>query len=302
MKGKRAAKRNKALEELHLELERDVKEVVLGYKRRGRSPDEALKSIFGIIYVQITDILQSQLNRLITWVVTQRDTKVQAFTSIDREQIKQCKDINALFELFGFTEAWLNTDRFMDVISAASRPAKDSAKYCMRFYRTIVRDVCREVLLIKLPEAFHEQLRVIRPSHCRSLITVTYKKKLKDFNLTELLENREYLHRMLNIPLHCFEYLKAESTHSTTVYWEVDATYTAHVILDVRQGQIFWSLMEQEIIEFYIEGSTYWSHRNQDFPGLIKNALLKRQNLIKLTQVCMCHKLYKLKCINSFVF
>ena len=292
MKGKRPAKRSKVLEELHLNLEYDVQEVVLDYKRRRRSPDEALKSIFGIIYIQITEILQSQFHRLIKWVVTQKDTKVQAFKSYNREQIRQCADIDELFELLEITGAWLNTDRLMDVISASSRPARDSAKHCMRFYHAIVTDVCREVFLIKLPEVFHEQLRAIKPSPFRSSITVTYKKELKDFNLTELLENREYLHRLLDIPLCCFECLEVKSTRSTTVYWEVDATYTAHTILDVRQGQIFWSLMEQGIIEFHIEGSTHLSLRGWHIAGLIKNALLKGQNLIKLTQVQMflaCH-------------
>ena len=286
MKGKRPAKRNRVLEELHLDLESDVQDFMLGCKRR--SPVDTLKGVFGIIYIRITDILQSQGKRLIKWVVTQGRMGVQPFKS-NQEQTKQCDDIDALFDLFGFSEAWLNTDTFMDVISAALHPARDSAMYCMKFYNAIVKDVCREVFLIKLPEAFHEQLRSIKPSPFRSLIMVTYKKELKEFNLTELLENREYLHRILHIPLHCFDYLEAKSTRSTTVYWEVDTTYTAHTILDVRQGQIFWSLMEQGIIEFYIKGSTHWSHRSQYFPGLIKNALLKGQNLIKLTQVCMCH-------------
>lgn len=288
MKGKRPAKRNKVLEKLHLDLECHVRDVVAGYKQRRRPPDEALKSVYGIIYAQITEILQSQLKRLIMWVVTQGDMGVQPFESINRDQTRQCKDVDALFNLFGFTKAWLNTDSFMDVISAASCPARDSAVYCMRVYHAIVRDVCREVFLIKLPEAFHEQLSAIKPSSFRSLITVTYKKELKDFNLTDLLENREYLRRLLKIPLRYFTLLKVEPTRSTTVYWEVDATYTAHAILDVRQGQIFWSLMEQGIIDFHIEGSTHLFLRGQHIPGLIENALLMGQNLIQLTQVCPC--------------
>ena len=285
MKNKRPAKRNRVLEELHIELEDDVKGIISGCKLGRRSPDDTLKGVFGIIYLRITKILRSQGEDLIMWMATQGKLGVEPFESY-LDQIRQCKDINALFDLFGFDEAWLNTGSFMVVICAASRPARDSAKYCMRFYHAIVKEVCREIFLLKFPEAYHKQLRAIKPGYNRSLITVTYKKELKDFNLTELLENREYLRRLLKIPLHCFDYLKAESTRSTTVYWEVDATYTAHVILDVRQGQIFWCMMEQGIIEFHIEGSTQLSLRGLHIPGLIKNALLKGQNLIKLTQVC----------------
>ena len=287
MKGRRPAKRSRELAELHLDLEDHVEDFMSTCKLGRRSPDDTLKGVFGIIYKRIRNILQSQGEELIMWVATQGEMGVEPYESYP-DQIRECKDINALFDLFGFKKAWLNTGNFMDVICAASRPARDSAMYCMRFYHAIVREVCRKIFLIKLPETCRKQLRAIKLGYCRSLITVTYKKELKDFNLTDLLENREYLHRLLKIPLCWFEYLKAESTRSTTVYWEVDATYTAHVILDVRQGQIFWSLMEQGIIDFHIEGGTQLSLRGSEISGLIKNALLKGQNLIKLTQVCLC--------------
>ena len=297
MKDRRPAERNTVLEKLHLNLEDDVKGIMSGCKLGRRSPDDTLKGMFGIIYLRITEILQSQRNRLIMWAVTQGKMGVPPFKS-HLDQIRQCKDIDALFDLVGFNEAWLNTGSFMDVICAASCPARDSAKYCLRFYHAIVREVCREIFLLKLPETCREQLRTIKLGYYRSLIKVTYKKELKNFSLTELLENREYLHRLLKIPLCLFDYLKAEPTRSTTVYWKVDATYTAHVILDVRQGQIFWSLMEQGIIDFHIEGSTQLSLRGPHIPGLIKNALLKGQNLIKLTQVCVC--VFHMRCIIMY--
>ena len=285
MKVKTSAKRRKLLEELHIELEIHVREVVLGYKRRGRAPDEALKKLFGIMYTRVTQILHDQLDTLITYVDSQGKMGIEPFKSISQEQTKHCTNIHELFGLFGFAEAWLNTDNFMDVISAVSCPARDSAMYCMKVYHSIVREFCREIFLIQLPESFHEALKAIKPGPFRSLIAVTYKKKLKDFNLTELLENREYLQRMLKVPLSCFEFLKAESTQSTTVYWEVDVAYTAHVILDVRHSKIFWSLIERGVIDLQIEGATHLPLQGRLVPQLIKNALLKGQNLIELTEV-----------------
>ena len=290
-KGGISAKKRKSLERLHVDLVDQVSVAVSGYKRSGRTPDEALKLLYGIMYVRITENLDDQIRHLIRYVDGLVKMKVEPFKSISRDQIKHCANTDELFDLFGFNEAWLNTDNFMDVISAASCPARDTAMYCLKVYRSFMRDVCREVFLANLPETFHEELKAIKPSPFRSSIKVTFKKKLKDFNLTDLLENREYLHRVLKIPLHCFEFLKAESTRSTTVYWEVDAIYTAHAILDVRQGQIFWSLMEKGVIDFHIEGSTHLPLRGRHVPQLIKNALLKGQNLIKLTEVryaCTC--------------
>ena len=288
MKSKTSAKRRKVLEELHSELEIDVQDLVKGYKKRGRTPDVTLKSLFGIVYTRITDnILHDQLRRLIIFVDCQRGMRIEPFTSISQEEIKCCADVHELFDLCGFSEAWLNTGNFMDVLAAVSSPARDSAMYCMKVYHSIVREVCREVFLKNLPETFREELKAVKPSRFRSLITVTYKKELKDFNLTDLLENREYLHRLLKIPLDCFEFLKAKSIHSTTVYWVVDAIYTAHAILDIRQCQIFWLLMERGVIDFHIEGATHLSLQGRHVPQLIKNALLKNQNLIELTQVCL---------------
>ena len=287
LKGNTSAKRRKN-EELRRDLEKRVWKLMQRYKQRGRAPDEAMKRLFGIVYTRITtEFLHDQLNTLIPYVDSQRKMGIEPFRSISQEQIRHCATVHELFDLFGFTEAWLNTDNFMDVIEAVSSPARDSAKYCMKVYRSIVREVCREVFLKNLPEAFHEALKPTKLSPFRSLITVTYEKELKDFNLTDLLENREYLHRLLKIPLQCFEFLKAESTHSTTVYWEVDAPYTAHAILDIRQGQIFWLLMERGVIDFHIEGATHLSLRGRHVPQLIKNALLKNQKLIELTEVCL---------------
>ena len=284
MKNRTSAKRRK-LKELHIDLVDQVWEAVTSYKRSGRAPDEALKGLFSIVYMRITEILEDQLRKLIIYVNSQGKMGVEPFKSISREQTRNCDTVDDLFDLLGFTEAWLNTDNFMDVISAVSCPARDSAMYCIKVYHRIVREVCREVFLKKLPENFHESLKAIKPSPFRSLIRVTYKKELKDFNLTELLENRVHLHRMLKIPLSCFEFLKAESTHSTTVHWEVDVAYTAHAILDVRHSKIFWSLMERGIIDFQIQGATHLSLRGRLVPQLIKNALLKGQNLIELTEV-----------------
>ena len=289
MKGKTSAKRQKVLEKLHIELEIHVQELVIGYRKRGRAPDVTLKSLFGIVYARITEnILHDQLRRLIIFVDSQRRLRNEPFTSISQEEIKSCTDVHELFALLGFPEAWLNTGNFMDVLAAVHSPARDSAMYCMKVYHSIVREVCREVFLKNLPEKFHNELKkAVKPSTFQSLITVTYKKELKDFSLADLLENREYLHRLLKIPLQCFEFLKAESTHSTTVYWVVDAIYTAHAILDIRQGQIFWLLMERGVIDFHIEGATHLSLRGRHVPQLIKNALLKNQNLIELTEVCL---------------
>lgn len=280
--------KRRELKKLHIDLVDQVWEAVTSYKRSGRSPDEALKRLFSIMYMRITDILDDQLRKLIRYVNSQGKMGIEPFKSISREQTRNCDTVDDLFDLLGFTEAWLNTDNFMDVISAVSCPARDSAMYCMKVYRRIVREVCHEVFLKKLPENFHEALKAIKPSPFRSLIRVTYKKELKDFNLTELLENREYLHRMLKISLPCFEFLKAESTRSTTVYWEVDVAYTAHAILDVRHSKIFWSLMERGVIDFQIEGATHLPLRGRHVPQLIKNALLKGQNLIELTEVRLC--------------
>ena len=288
MKGKTSAKRQKVLEELHIELEFDVQRLVLSFKTSGQAPDVLLKSLFGIVYTRITEvILHDQLNMLRTYVDTQKSMKNEPFTSISEEQIRHCKKVHELFAHLGFSKAWLNTGNFMNMLAVVHRPARDSAMYCMKVYHTIVREVCREVFLKNLPETFHKELKAVKPSRFRSLITVTYKKELKDFNLTDLLENRKYLHRLLKIPLDCFEFLKAKSTHSTTVYWVVDAIYTAHAILDIRQGRIFWLLMETGVIDFHIEGATHLSLRGRHVPQLIKNALLKNQNLIELTEVCL---------------
>ena len=288
IKGKTSAKRQKLLEELHVDLEIDVQDLVRELKRTGQAPDVTLKSLFGILYTRITEvILQDQLSKLRTYVDSQRRMGNKPFTSISREQISNCTKVHELFALLGFSEAWLNTDNFMNMLAAVSRPARYSAMYCMKVYHCIVREVCREVFLKNLPETFHEELKAVKPSSFRSLITVTYKKELKDFNLTELLENREFLHRLLKIPLNHFEFLKAESTRSTTVYWEVDATYTADAILDIQQAQIFWLLMERGVIDFNIEGATHFSLQGRHVPQLIKNALLKNQNLIELTEVCL---------------
>ena len=288
MKSKTSAKRRKVLEELHIELEIDVQHLVLSFKKSGQAPDVLLKSLFGIVYTRITEvILHDQLSKLITYVDTQRSMKNEPFASISQEEIQHCNKVHELFALLGFSKAWLNTGNFMNMLAAVQRPARDSAMYCMKVYHSIVREVCREVFLKNLPETFREELKAVKPSSFRSLITVTYKKELKDFNLTDLLENREYLHRLLKIPLDCFEFLKAKSIHSTTVYWVVDAMYTAHAILDIRQCQIFWLLMERGVIDFHIEGATHLSLRGRHVPQLIKNALLKNQNLIELTEVCL---------------
>ena len=287
LKSKTLAER-KELEELHKSLVYHVWRFVSRYRRQGKAPDLALKGLFGKVYARITEILCDQLSTLIMFVDSQRDLEVEPFKSISQKRTEQCKNVHELFSVLGFTKAWLNTDDFMDVISASSYPVRDNAMYCMKVYRAVVRDVCHEVFLSNIPPEVRVELKAIKASPFRSLITVTCKKELKDFNLAELLENREYLHRMLKIPLSCFEYLKAEPTHSTTVYWEVDAIYTAQVILDMRQGQIFWSLMEQGIIDFHIEGNPHLSLRGQHIPGLIKNALMEGQNLIKQTKVCVC--------------
>ena len=288
MKGKTSARRRKELEELHIELETDVQDLVYTWKKNGQAPDVTLKSLFVIVYTRITEVIPlDQLEMLITFVDAQRSMDIEPFASINQEEIQHCKKVHQLFALLGFSKAWLNTGNFMNMLAAVRRPARDSAMYCMKVYHSIVREVCREVFLKNLPEAFHEELKAVKPSSFQSLITVTYKKDLKDFNLTDLLENREYLHRLLKIPLDCFEFLKAESTHSTTVYWAVDTIYTAHAILDIQQGQIFWLLMERGVIDFHIEGATHLSLQGRHVPQLIKNALLKNQNLIELTQVCL---------------
>ena len=287
MKGEASPERREVLEKLHIDLQIHVQQFVKRYKKRGRAPDVTLKSLFGIVYTRITEvILHDQLSKLRTYVDNQRRLRNEPFTSISQEEIKRCTDVNELFALLGFSEAWLNTGNFMDVLTAVSdRLARDSATYCMKVYHSIVREVCCEVFLESLPETFHEELKAVKPSRFQSKIAVTYQKELKDFNLTDLLENREYLHRVLKIPLNCFEFLKAESTHSTTVYWVVDAIYTAHAILDIRQGQIFWLLLERGVIDFHIEGATHLPLRGRHVPQLIKNALLKNQNLIELTEV-----------------
>ena len=259
---------------------------MLGFKKSGQAPDVTLKSLFRIVYTRITEIiLHDQLSMLTTFVDTQRSRKNEPFTFISQEQILRCTKVHELFALLGFNEAWLNTGNFMKMLAAVSRPARDSAMYCMKVYHCIVREVCREVFLKNLPETFHEELKAVKLSSFRSLITVTYKKELKDFNLTDLLENREYLHRLLRIPLDHFDFLKVESTRITTVYWEVDVIYTAHAILDIWQGQIFWLLMERGVVDVNIEGTTHLSLQGRHVPQLIKNALLQNQNLIELTEV-----------------
>ena len=288
-----SAKRRKVLEELHIDLESAVRSLMWSSTKSRQAPDETLKSLFGIVYTRITEvILHDQLSVLITFVDTQRSMDIEPFASIKQKQLQHCKKVHELFALLGFSKAWLNTGNFVKTLAVVSLPARDSAMYCMKVYHNIVREVCREVFLKNLPETFHEELKAVKLSKMRSLITVTYKKELKDFNLTDLLENREYLHRLLKIPFDHFEFLKAESTRSTTVYWEVDPIYTAHTILDIRQGQIFWLLMERGVIDFNIEGATHLSLQGKHIAQLIQNALLKNQNLIELTEVCCMYECF----------
>ena len=292
-------KSKKLLVALHIDLERHGEEAVRGYKQSRLAPDVALKCLFTTIYTRITGILQNELHTLKVYADSQRELDNEPFNSISQKEIRECETVDELFALCKFNRAWLNTDKFKVVMYASSGPVWDSALYCVKFYRHIVKETCCKVLLKNLPKEFHEQLKATRYRQLRSSITITFKKKLKDFNLAELLKNREYLQEMLGAPSDCFDYLEAKSTRSTTVYWEVDATYTARTILDVRQDQIFWSMMEQGIIDFHIEGSTQLSLRGPHIPGLIKNALLKGQNLIKLTQVCMC--VFHMRCIIMYL-
>ena len=130
IKSKSSAMKRKVLKELHIDLETNTMDLVSRYKRSGQTLDVTLKSLFASFYTRITEILHDQLSVISTHVDCKRRLNIEPFASISEEQIRRCTKVHELFALLGFSDAWLNTDNFMNamqflgVISSLRRPIK----------------------------------------------------------------------------------------------------------------------------------------------------------------------------------
>ena len=209
-------------------------------------------------------------------------------TQQDLEKIRSCASVAQIMQIVGISKQWLDVSYLEHFIrDMADPPTVDRTELWLNRYKQLLQYLCCKVLLREAPgdhEVLQGLLRGVEAKIQSSrVLIVIYNIDYNNFNVAQLLEEKECLEKLLGIRPGCLHCLRVEPAHSVAIYWGINKHHIARDMLDGRR--IFWPLLLRRVTSLELVDSPTLSLKGGHVPYLIRDALLAGLNLIQQTEV-----------------
>ena len=253
----------------------------------------AVHNLYRWICKRIADSLEGRLAKIKVSVdehYSYKDTPYDLLTQADMEMIRSSTTVDQIMQIVGISKHWLDVSYLEEFYHDMADPLEPSlAELWLDRYKQLLQYLCSKVLLREAPHIhfFKELLQGAEASlESSRVLTVIHDLDYKHFSVTQLLNEKECLEKVFDIPPGRLNFLRIEDGHSMAIYWLIDKRYIARIM--VNCCLIFWPLLEHQVTSLQLVGALSLSLKGGHVPFLIREALLAGQDLIQQTEVKQC--------------
>ena len=238
----------------------------------------------------VADLLEDRREKVKTFVRDCNKLKHPLYVDLspqDLEAIRLKTTVNGIMEVVKISKQWLDVGKLEELYRVNAKSRDPRVESYMKWYRQLLQYICCKVLVKKAqgePLLCMQQLLQGAKTSLRSsgVLAVVYDLDYEQFNVKELLNEKECLEKSLGLPAGHLDCIRVEDG-CVAIYWFIDKHYIARIMFNARC--IFWRLLEHRVISLELLGSLKLSLKGRHVPYLIRDALLTGQDLIQQTEV-----------------
>lgn len=253
----------------------------------------AVRKLYCWVCKRVADALKSRLPQ-IKVSISNQDPAYDKLTQQDLEEIRSCTTVDGIMQIVGISKQWVDVSYLDEFYYDMADPLEPSiAELYIDRYKQLVQYMCCRVLLREAPdELLQELLQGVETNlESNGVLALIHDLDYKHFNAAQLLNEKECLKKLLNVPPGRLNCLHVEDGHSVAINWFINKLYMARIMFDGRC--IFWPLLEHQVTSLELVGSLKLCLKGRHVPYMIRDALLCGQDLIQQTEVinalCLPH-------------
>ena len=257
-----------------------------------KHPAEAIRSLYFNAYTYLIQILSTYVTAI---KMVALDAVRMKQVSATEDEVKQARDLRALFECLEVDKKW-NDLHFLDVAIMSLPPEaskeKGAAHLVLGQYKSYLRAYTKAVS-IKEGKSVHSFLQRKCGREEKLVLTeITVGKDVDEYTCHDLLELWTLLLiETLEIPEDRITFCRARAGNSTTLVFMLAETCTEWTKEKLSKPAAVWVMKELDILRVYVAGIFNLDLR-ADLPTMliasIREGLHSGVNFVSLTKVCVC--------------
>ena len=257
-----------------------------------KRPEEAIRSLYFNAYTHLIRILSKYVSAIKKVAL---DAVRMKQVSATEDEVKQARDLRALFECLEVDKKW-NDLHFLDVAIMSLPPEaskeKGAAHLVLGQYKSYLRAYTKAVS-IKEGKSVLSFLQRKRGREEKLVVTeITVDKDMDEYTCHDLLELWTlFLIETLEIPEDRIEFRHARAGNSTTLVFMLAEMCAERTEEKLSKPATLWVMKELGILRVYVAGMF-----NMDLREVLPNVLIASireglktgMNFVSLTKVCVC--------------
>ena len=270
-----------------------------------KHPEEAIKSLYFNAYNHLIQILSTYFSAIKKVAL---DAVRMKQVSATEDEVKQARDLRALFECLEVDKKW-NDLHFLDVAIMSLPPEaskeKGAAHLVLGQYKSYLRAYTKAVS-IKEGKSVLSFLQRKRGREEKLVVTeITVDKDMDEYTCHDLLELwTSFLIETLEIPEDRIEFRHAKAGNSTTLVFMLAETCAERTEEKLSKPAALWVMKELGILRVYVAGVVSMVPR-EVLPNVliasIREGLHTGVDFVSLTKVCVCVSVRVCLCLSACV-
>ena len=256
-----------------------------------KHPEEAIRSLYFNAYSHLIQILSTYFSAI---KMVALDAVRMKQVSATEDEVKQARDLRALFECLEVDKKW-NDLHFLDVAIMSLPPKaskeKGAAHLVLGQYKFYLRAYTKAISIKKVKNV-RSFLQRKRGRDEKLVVTeITVDKDMDEYTCHDLLELWTlFLIEALEIPEDRIEFRHARAGNSTTIVFMLTQTYAERTKEKLSKPAALWVMKELGILRVYVAGLF-----NMDLREVLPNMLIASiqkglhtgMDFVSLTKVCV---------------
>ena len=265
-----------------------------------KHPEEAIRSLYFNAYTHLIQILSTYVSSIKRVAL---DAVRMKQVSATEDEVKQTRDLHALFECLEVDKKW-NDLHFLDVAIRSLPPEanneKEAARLVLKQYRSYLRAYTKAISIKEGKNVFGQHQRKRGKEEKLVVTEITVDKEIDEYTCKDCLDMWiQFLIDVLEIPKDHIQFCDARPGNSSTLVFLLTSTYAEMTKEKLFKPAALWVMKELGILRVYVAGVVSVVPRKV-LPNVliasIREGLHTGVDFVSLTKVCVC------VCACVFVF
>ena len=273
--------------------------------KSNKHPEEAIRSLYFNAYTHLIQILRTYVSSIKRVAL---DAVRMKQVSATEDEVKQTRDLHALFECLEVDKKW-NDLHYLDVAIRSLPPEanneKEAARLVLKQYRSYLRAYTKAIAIKEGKNVFGQHQRKRGKEEKLVVTEITVDKEIDEYTCKDCLDMWiQFLIDVLEIPKDHIQFCDARPGNSSTLVFLLTSTYAETTKEKLFKPAALWVMKELGILRVYVAGVVSVVPRkvlSNVLIASIQEGLHTGVDFVSLTKVCVCVSVRVCLCLSALV-